>query len=45
MTPSSQPPPSQQSARFIVSLVGRRPLVWFFVLAYALSWPLILAGV
>lgn len=44
MTPSSQPPPSQQSARFIVSLVGRRPLVWFFVLAYALSWPLILAG-
>jgi uncharacterized protein len=40
MTPPTQQPPAGR----IVSLVRRQPLVWFFVLAYALSWPLILAG-
>jgi hypothetical protein len=44
ITPPIQQPPRQQPAPRIVSLVRRQPLVWFFVLAYAMSWPLILAG-
>lgn len=44
MTPPTVQPPRPQPAGQIVSLVRRYPTVWFFVLAYALSWPLILAG-